>query len=88
MNDGWALDGDILPSEMWMIHLVLPPAWRVALELVNPVAWFLGPTYPTVYRRMRVWVDEAGQVHRSTTGTIPRGWPQAHPWDAPGPYVS
>ncbi|MDR6612927.1 hypothetical protein [Leifsonia sp. 1010] len=50
MNDGWHLDGEMGSAEMRMLHLVTPPAWRVALELVNPVAWFLGPTYPTVYR--------------------------------------
>jgi hypothetical protein len=86
MNDDWHLDGDLRASEMWMRHLVMPPVWRLALELVNPVAWFLGPTYPTVYRRMHVWVDEAGHLHRRTTGRIPLDWPQLHPWEvADGP---
>ena len=83
MNDDWRLDGDMRPAEMWMRHLVMPPVWRLALDLVNPVAWFMGPTYPTVYRRMHVWVDEAGHLHRRTTGKIPRDWPQLHPWEAP-----
>ena len=88
MNDDWHLDGDIGPTEMWMLHLVMPPAWRIALELVNPVAWFLGPTYPTVYRRMHIWVDEAGGLHRRTTGTIPSSWPQQHSWDVTDGPVS
>jgi len=83
MNDGWHLDGDMGSEEMRMVHLVTPPAWRVALELVNPVAWFLGPTYPTVYRTMHVRVDESGRLHRRTMGQIPSGWPQVHAWEAP-----
>ncbi len=66
-----------------MRHLVMPPPWRLALELVNPVAWFLAPTYPTVYRRMHVWMDESGQLHRRTTGKIPPNWPQLHSWELP-----
>lgn len=88
MNDDWHLDGDIRPAELWMRHLVKPPAWRLALELINPVAWFLGPTYPKVYRRMHIWVDEAGQLHRRTSGSIPSEWLQLHPWEAPdGPVA-
>jgi hypothetical protein len=83
MNDDWHLEGDVRPAEMWMRHLVAPPASRLALELVNPVAWLLGPTYPTVYRRMHVWVDEAGHLHRRTTGKIPPDWPQLHQWEVP-----
>lgn len=89
MNDDWYLEGEIGLTEMWMRHLVPPPIWRLALELVNPVAWFLGPTFPTVHRRMHVWVDEAGHLHRRTTGEIPTDWPQLHSWDVPdGPVDS
>ena len=83
MNDDWHLDGDLAATEMWMLHLVMPPFWRAALELVNPVAWILGPTYPTIHRRMHVWVDEAGKLHRHTSGTIPPAWPPLHSWDVP-----
>lgn len=83
MNDDWHVDGDLGASEMWLLHLVTPPLWRLALELVHPLAWILGPTYPTVYRRMHVWVDEAGQLHRRTTGEIPPRWPQLHTWEVP-----
>ena len=83
MNDGWHLDGDVSSEEMRMRHLVTPPAWRLLIELLNPVAWLLGPTYPTVYRRMHVRVDEGGRLHRRTTGKIPPDWPQSHSWEAP-----
>ncbi|WP_157498363.1 hypothetical protein [Leifsonia sp. Leaf336] len=83
MNDGWHLDGDISSEEMRMRHLVTPPAWRLLIEFLNPVAWLLGPTYPTVYRRMHVRVDEGGRLHRRTTGKIPPDWPQSHSWEAP-----
>ena len=63
MNDDWHLDGDIRPAELWMRHLVKPPAWRLAL-------------------------DEAGQLHRRTSGSIPSEWLQLHPWEAPdGPVA-
>jgi hypothetical protein len=83
MNDDWHLDGDRRDSELWMVHLVLPPVWRVLLELVNPVAWIFGATYPTVSRRLHVWIDAEGTMHRATTGKIPARWPQSHSWDVP-----
>ena len=89
MNDDWHLDGDLRAEEMWLRHLVMPPAWRLALDLVNPLAWLLGETYPTVYRRMHVWVTETGDLHRRTTGRIPPRWPQTHSWEQPdGPVTS
>lgn len=98
MNDDWHLDGDLRADEMWLRHLVMPPPWRLALEVINPLVWipalltagFLdgGPTYPTVYRRMHVWVTESGDLHRRTTGSIPPRWPQSHSWEVPdGPVA-
>lgn len=89
MNDDWHLDGDWRDSELWMVHLVLPPVWRLLLELINPVAWIFGASYPTIYRRLQVWMDAEGAMHRATTGKIPPGWPQRHSWDVPdGPVES
>lgn len=88
MNDDWHLDGDPGIEELWMVHLVHPPAWRLLLELVNPIAWFLGPNYPTVQRRLHVWIDDDGLMHRRTTGKVPPPWRQRHSWDVPdGPIV-
>lgn len=83
MNDGWHLDGERSDTELRMLHLVPPPLWRIALDALNPVAWFLGATYPTVYRRLRVWVDDQGVVRRESQGDIPSRWPQSYPWDVP-----
>ncbi|GAA1465985.1 hypothetical protein [Microbacterium thalassium] len=83
MDDGWHLDGDRRDDEMWMIHLVHPPAWRFLLEFLNPLSWFLSPDHPTAQRRLHVWVDEAGVLHRRTTGEIPPRWRQHHSWEVP-----
>jgi hypothetical protein len=83
MNDEWHLHGKWTSTEMTMRHIVLPPAWRLALDLVNPVAWLLGATWTPAYRTLTIWVDEDGRLQRRTTGRIPRRWPQHHSWEVP-----
>ena len=88
MNDGWDLDGNRGATEVWMVHVVQPPVWRLLLELVNPLSWYTAPTYPSVQRRLHVWIDDEGVMHRRTTGKIPRRWRQRHSWDVPdGPMT-
>lgn len=89
MNDGWELDGPRTPTQMTMKHAVMPPAWRIAVDLINPVAWFLGSTWPLVMRTLTVSLEPDGRLHRRTTGDIPRRWRQVHKWDMPdGPIES
>ena len=76
MNDGWDVYGDWTSTEMTMRHVVLPPAWRLAVDLINPLAWLFGVAWTPAYRTLTVWVDEDGRVHRRTTGSIPSRWPQ------------
>jgi hypothetical protein len=83
MSDGWNL---IERSEfrMTMAHLVQPPAWRMLVELINPVNWLTGGTvtWPTVTRVLNVSVDEDGVLHRVTSGEVPRRWRQRRDWEA------
>jgi hypothetical protein len=89
MNDGWDVEGEGTATEMTMRHSVSPPAWRLALDMLNPLVWLFGPTWPNVYRTLHVRVDEDGRVHRRTTGRIPAHWPQEHAWEVPdGPVES
>lgn len=37
VNDGWDVVGELTPNEMRMVHAVPPPAWRILLELLNPL---------------------------------------------------
>jgi hypothetical protein len=84
MNDGWDLYGARTGTEMTMRHALLPPVWRLAVDLINPVAWLLGgPTWTTAYRTLTVWVDEDGRLHRRTTGNVPHGWDQHASWEVP-----
>ena len=84
MGDGWNL---IERSEfhMTMARAVQPPAWRVLIELVNPVNWLTGgtATWPTVTRVLNVSVDEDGTLHRVTSGEVPRRWRHRHGWEVP-----
>ena len=89
MNDGWVLHGDRTSTEMTMRHIVLPPMWRLAVDLVNPLAWLLGATWTPANRTLTVAADEDGRLHRRTTGKIPKGWPQQYSWEVPdGPIGS
>ncbi|UOQ90789.1 hypothetical protein MUN74_07775 [Agromyces endophyticus] len=77
MNQGW----DVVEQsafEMTMTHSATPPAWRMLVELVNPIYWLSGaPTYPILTRTLRISVDEHGAVHRRTAGELPSHWPRA-----------
>ena len=66
-----------------MRHVVLPPAWRLAVDLINPAAWLFGATWTPANRTLTVKADEEGRLHRRTTGKIPKRWPQDHSWEVP-----
>jgi hypothetical protein len=83
MNDGWVLHGDPTSAEMTMRHIVLPPAWRFAVDLINPLAWLFGATWTAAYRTLTVRADEEGRLHRRTTGKIPKSWLQRYSWEVP-----
>jgi hypothetical protein len=83
MNDGWVLHGDRTSTELTMRHIVLPPAWRLAVDLINPWAWLFGATWAPANRTLTVAADEEGHLHARTTGTIPKRWPQHYSWDVP-----
>lgn len=83
MNDGWVLHGDRTSTAMTMRHIVLPPPWRLAVDLINPWAWLFGATWTPAYRTLTVAADEDGHLHRRTTGRIPRRWPQHSSWEVP-----
>ena len=88
MSDGWGLEGARTRDTMIMTRVVSPPVWRVAVEFLNPIAWFLGPSWPIIVRTLVVSMGDDGELHRRTTGEIPRGWPQSHAWDVPdGPIA-
>ncbi|MFF2494089.1 hypothetical protein [Agromyces sp. NPDC058064] len=60
-----------------MEHDVSPPAWRLLVELINPLYWLGGaPTFPIVRRTLHVSVDEQGVLHYRTTGRVPAHWPR------------
>lgn len=83
MNEGWDLEGERASTEMTMRHIVLPPAWRLALELINPLAWLFGATWTPAFRTMTIRVGDDGRLHRRTTGKIPTSWPQQYSWEHP-----
>lgn len=83
MNDGWVLHGERTSAEMTMRHIVLPPAWRLAVDLINPFAWLFGVTWTAVYRTLTVRADQEERLHRRTTGKIPKTWPQRYSWEVP-----
>lgn len=74
---------------MTMRHVVLPPAWRLALDLINPVTWMFGVSWSPAYRTLTVRVAEDVRLYRQTTGKIPSSWPQEYSWEVPdGPVQS
>jgi len=84
INEGWDVEGELGATEMTMTHPVRPPAWRILLEFLNPLTWLGGsPVFPVVFRRLHVWADESGQLHRRTTGDLPRGWRLDTTWEVP-----
>ena len=88
MSDGWHLS-ERLPDQMTMIHVVSPPWWRVAVEMINPLSWLVGaPSYSEVVRVLHVWTDTEGVVRRRTTGDIPPLWRRDFTWEVPDGPVS
>lgn len=69
MNDGWTVT-EMNAFDMWMVHEVPPPWWRLALELLSPVFWFGGGTaLAQTQRWLHVTVDEEGTLtHFSPDG--------------------
>ncbi|NYD66757.1 hypothetical protein [Agromyces atrinae] len=88
MSDGWGLI-ERTEFAMTMGHLVTPPAWRIALDVINPLAWIIGAgTYPEVFRTLHVTVDEDGTLTRTTTGEIPPRWTNKRSWEVPDGIVT
>lgn len=83
MNTGRVLHGERTSTKMTMRHIVLPPAWRLAVDLINPLVWLFGVTWTEAYRTLIVLADEDGRLHRRTTGKIPNRWPQHYSWEVP-----
>lgn len=72
-----------------MRHVVLPPLWRLAVDLLNPLTWLFGPSWTAAYRTLTVSIDGDGRLDRRTTGVLPKGWPREYDWEVPdGPAES
>ena len=89
MSDGWNLV-ERSDFQMTMTHVVEPPPWRIALELVNPVAWLAGgPTWAEVIRVLHLRIDDQGTIQRMTTGEVPRTWSRPRKWEVEdGPEIA
>lgn len=83
IDAGWDIEGGLGVTEMTLTHIVRPPIWRIAVEFLNPLTWLGGPSIPVVTRRLHVWADKTGRLHRRTTGDLPRGWHSDAAWEVP-----
>lgn len=84
-RDGW-LVVDKSGFEITMVHDVRPPWWQMLLTLV--LAVFGAAAVASVERYLRIEARKDGQLHRKTTGDVPRGWPRKRRWEVPDGLVA
>lgn len=83
-RDGWVVL-EKARFEVTMIHDVRPPWWQVLLTLVLGVSGAAAVVSAERYLRIEALGD--GQLHRRTTGDVPRGWPRKRRWEVPDGIV-
>lgn len=83
-RDGWSVV-DRSTFEVTMVHDVRPPWWQMMVTLV--LALFGAAAIASAERYLRIEAQNDGQLHRRTTGDIPRGWPRNRHWEVPDGLV-
>ena len=83
-RDGWSVV-DRSTFAVTMVHDVRPPWWQMLVTLV--LALFGAAAIASAERYLRIEAQNDGQLHRRTTGDIPRGWPRNRRREVPDGLV-